>query len=63
MNYPPGHPLHEVPEVVLWAARNELEQAEMWGSLRSDDDCTRDSIADAVVVAVLPELKKWLAER
>lgn len=52
-NYP-SHPLYNVPEEILDAARQELRGAAFCGDVDSD---LADPIADAVVMSLLP----WLS--
>jgi hypothetical protein len=54
----PDHPLNGVPQAVLEAARKVTAEAGRWKDL---DPEVADALADAVVMAVLPSLREWLA--
>lgn len=51
------HPLHGVPDAVLIAAREQMAATAMWERLDPEE---ADSIADAMVLAVLPSMREWL---
>lgn len=52
------HPLHDVPQDVLDAARACLQEAVVWRDLDPDDV---QPLADAVVMACLPPMRAWLS--
>jgi len=54
----PDHPLHDVPQDVLDAARACLQEAAQWGGVHPDDV---QPLADAVVMACLPPMRAWLS--
>lgn len=53
------HPLHDVPQDVLDAARRSVKEMAEWESDLNDAELC-ESLADAVVMAVLPAMKRWL---
>ena len=55
----PDHPLREIPQAVLDAARAAVSEAAGAGDV---DPEQIEPIADAVVLAVLPAMRAWLTE-
>ncbi|WP_232666861.1 hypothetical protein [Pseudonocardia sp. TRM90224] len=54
----PAHPLHDVPFEVLHAARTAVQRAAEWKHV---DPELAEPLADAVVMACLPAMRKWLS--
>jgi hypothetical protein len=53
----PDHSLHDVPLVVLEAARDVMREA---AGLRDVDADLAEPLADAVIMSALPLLRQWL---
>jgi hypothetical protein len=53
----PDHDLHDVPLVVLEAARAYMRQAASWKDVDEED---AEPLADAVIAAALPVVREWL---
>jgi hypothetical protein len=51
------HDLHDVPLVVLEAARTYMRQAASLGDVAEED---AEPLADAVIAAALPIVRQWL---
>lgn len=54
----PDHPLHDVPDAVIDAARAELREAQDWKDVYFPDPELLEPIADAIVIAVLKSLQE-----
>ncbi|MET8837999.1 hypothetical protein ABZV78_29375 [Micromonospora sp. NPDC004540] len=53
----PDHDLHDVPLIVLEAARTYMRQVGSLGDVAEDD---AGPLADAVIAAAMPVVRQWL---